>query len=510
MSSLVFKQVLIAGLSFLLLIALIIVGYIESVQRIPDAKPRIVVSEDSAKCVECHQQPSNARTVVQQWKESKHAQKGVGCLECHAANESDVDAFEHYTYTIATVVSPKDCSRCHIAEYDQFQGSHHAKGAQILGSLDNLLAEVVEGHMPIVHGQPVDSPVAVSGCKQCHGSTVEVMRDEDGKRMFRANGVLMLDPDTWPNTGIGRLNPDGSLGSCAACHNRHYFSVAQAREPDDCGKCHLGPDHPQYEIYRESKHGINFIAHKDKMNLDAQPWVVGKDYVSAPTCASCHMSATPNQGVTHDVGDRISWTLRPAVSEKIDAAAIAAGETVIPWETRRENMKDVCHQCHSPQFTLNFYTQYDDLVELYNDKFGRPATALMQELRAQGLITSDTEFDEQIEWTYYYLWHHEGRRARMGASMMGPDYTQWHGMFEVADRFYMEFVRDVREIIAEAESHGKGAEARVVQSALDEILARDEHRWFTGKMPRAERERRKAAAEEFSKRYVEAYGAAAE
>jgi hypothetical protein len=28
--------------------------------------------------------------------------------------------------------------------------------------------------------------------------------------------------------------------------------------------------------------------------------------------------------------------------------------------------------------------------------------------------------------------HHEGRRARHGAAMMGADYTQWHGFYEVA------------------------------------------------------------------------------
>jgi Dihydroprymidine dehydrogenase domain II, 4Fe-4S cluster len=27
-----------------------------------------------------------------------------------------------------------------------------------------------------------------------------------------------FDADTWPNSGIGRVNPDGSRGSCAACH----------------------------------------------------------------------------------------------------------------------------------------------------------------------------------------------------------------------------------------------------------------------------------------------------
>ncbi len=62
-----------------------------------------------------------------------------------------------------------------------------------------------------------------------------------------------LDPATWPNSGIGRINPDGSEGSCSACHSRHKFSVEQARNPENCGKCHMGTDYPQLEIYQESK-----------------------------------------------------------------------------------------------------------------------------------------------------------------------------------------------------------------------------------------------------------------
>jgi len=97
------------------------------------------------------------------------------------------------------------------------------------------------------------SAAVVNGCWQCHGSEVKVMKDGS------------LDPATWPNTGIGRINPDKSRGSCSACHSRHKFSVEQARNPENCGKCHMGPDHPQEEIYYESKHGIAFHANKDKM-----------------------------------------------------------------------------------------------------------------------------------------------------------------------------------------------------------------------------------------------------
>jgi hypothetical protein len=92
-----------------------------------------------------------------------------------------------------------------------------------------------------------------TGCRQCHGSNIRVLKD--GR----------LDPETWPNTGIGRINPDGSKGSCSACHTRHRFSKEQARRPDACGKCHLGPDHPQIEVYQESKHGVLYQAFRDKM-----------------------------------------------------------------------------------------------------------------------------------------------------------------------------------------------------------------------------------------------------
>jgi ribonucleoside-diphosphate reductase alpha chain len=45
----------------------------------------------------------------------------------------------------------------------------------------------------------------------------------------------------------------------------------------------MGPDHPQAEIYNESKHGTKFRAHKDETNMDAQPWRVGIEYTAAPT-----------------------------------------------------------------------------------------------------------------------------------------------------------------------------------------------------------------------------------
>jgi hydroxylamine dehydrogenase len=373
------------------------------------AEENVMISKEGMVCIGCHEMQSPS--FVQEWRISRHAVKGVDCYTCHKAEKSDPDAMDHNGFTIAVLVTPKDCGRCHQKEVKEMTTSHHAKAGDILNSLDNYLGEVVGG------------PEAVAtGCWQCHGSKIKVL----------ANGKL--DTTTWPNTGIGRINPDGSNGSCSACHTRHNFSRAQAREPEACGKCHLGPDHPQKEVYEESKHGILYAAFKERLNLHSDKWVVGRDYTAAPTCSTCHMGATPSQAATHDVGARISWTLRPPLSKKLENA-----------DKRRDAMKDVCSSCHAAPFVVGFYRQFDNLVDLYNVKYANPATAIRQELIDKGKLTK-ADFDEKLDWIYYELWHHEGRRARHGAAMSGPDYAWWHGIYEVAKSFYIEFMPEVRRV----------------------------------------------------------------
>ncbi|HBR14364.1 MAG TPA: hydroxylamine oxidoreductase [Candidatus Omnitrophica bacterium] len=449
------------------------------------------ISEQTRECVECHKDV--APVINQQWGASKHYRANVGCFECHQAGEKDTDAFDHYGHNIAIIVTPKDCARCHEKEVSEFQASHHSKGARILGSLDNRLAEVIEGNrMMVTPGFPEGvSAAVVNGCWQCHGSEVKVL--EGGK----------LDPATWPNTGIGRINPDGSDGSCSACHSRHKFSVEQARNPENCGKCHMGPDHPQLEIYEESKHGIAFTANKHKMNLDNEKWILGEDYNAAPTCATCHMSATPTQGVTHDVGMRISWNNRPAISirpEIADEKMGLSGKNV-DWKKRRQNMKDVCLNCHAENYVDNFYTQYDSLIALYHEKFAKPGQELMALVKP---LISPVEFANKIDFIWYEIWHHEGRRARHGASMMGPDYTQWHGMYEVAKNFYAEFIPELQEI-AEQNLHSgdavKKEQVSKLKAKIEEVLNSKDHQWYINKMDPQEAAEREAAQKAFQERY---------
>jgi hypothetical protein len=422
------------------------------------------ITAESQRCVSCHEKSSPG--IVSQWRGSRHALEGVGCLECHGATEKEAGAFNHGGAFVTVVVSPNACSGCHGEIVAENSKSHHAAAAQFIGSLDNILGEVVEGRL-----------AAVNGCWQCHGSTVAILKNPDGSIRRSEIGAPMLDPATWPNTGIGRVNLDGSRGSCTACHSRHGFSKAMARQPEVCGKCHLGPDHPQAEIYDESKHGIAYRTQKDKMNLDSPKWVVGVDYNAAPTCSTCHMSATSKQPVTHDVGARISWTLRPVISKKLEN-----------WQTRRAAMIEVCQNCHTPAFLQSFYASFDNSVDLYNVKFAQPAQKIMTALKDAKKLTP-TPFDEEIEWTFYRLWHHEGRRARMGAAMQGPDYVQWHGFFEVAESFYTKFLPQARAV-----AHG---DAKLV-AIIDSVEGDATHAWRKGLSPEDR--------EKIDKFYKERYG----
>lgn len=517
------KQILIAVLGFGFLVSLIVVQWAEVNRRRIEAGVavrHVKAPASSRACVDCHRQVSPG--VIDHWQGSTHAWKGVGCVECHQAEAGDVDAFEHYGYTIATIVTPLDCSRCHRKEAEEFMHSHHAKGGNILASLDNFLAESVEGsrqpfnpHSPTpgMHVDQVNGMASVNiGCKQCHGSKVALQATDgglitvddlkpgpDGKptakdvvaRVKRdSSGRPILDASSWPNTGIGRINLDGSLGSCSACHSRHDFSPRRARQPENCGKCHLGPDHPQKEIYEESKHGVAYRDLRDQMRLDGETWVLGEDYSQAPTCATCHMSAHTRNGrqITHDPGIRISWTNRPPVSLLMDTDAegnvVKATDpqerrrlVVDTWQQKRDRMKQVCTHCHTEHYVNAFYQQYDEFVINYNEKFAKPGQQIMASLRQQKLIT-ELEFDEEIEWTWFYLWHHEGRRARHGASMMAPDYAHWHGMYEVAERFYMQLIPQAREIAERALAEGKTEAGQAVLNVIDAILARPEHAWY--------------------------------
>ena len=394
------------------------------------------MSKEAVACIQCHKKEHPG--LFADWANSRHASANITCLDCHQAESFDPDvSIDHYRQyensdnpygtkeyktPISAVVTPKDCSRCHPDESKQYSQSKHANTMEIIWKIDPWLN----------HGMNSDFERA-SGCYHCHGTELKV---KDGK----------LDPETWPNVGVGRLNLDGSKGSCTSCHTRHRFSVMEARKPEACEQCHLGPDHPQIEIYMESKHGDIYTAHGDDYNWESAPgtWSPGVDF-RGPTCASCHMSGAGTVLTSHDVTERLSWEIQaPYTVRPEDFKAFPAKTN---WQVERDKMKETCIQCHGKTWVDAHYVKLDKVIEEYNTVYFEPAKKMLDDLYERGLLDKTRFFDERLEVEYYELWHHEGRRARMGAAMMAPDYSWWHGFYECKKRFN-NFMEEARELIA--------------------------------------------------------------
>jgi len=382
------------------------------------------VSEEARGCIQCHAEKTPG--IVHDWKESRHAHVGVSCYDCHVrpadsplASQSCPGVKGTDTYT-TVLVSPKVCSRCHPAEVEQFSQSGHFRGATQIAakqSMQDLMFKYEGRNHPEFNGGPKET-----GCMQCHGATIQL----DQHRRPR--------PECWPNAGIGNVHPDGSIGNCVVCHTRHRFDIAEARKPAACASCHLGPDHPDIEIFNNSKHGHIFAAEGHKYNYQSGPdaWEPG-DY-RAPTCAVCHMSGIGDLTTTHNVSSRLYWNLWAEESKprnSPDPTNPLTGDA----ERGRATMKRVCSNCHSPLHTESFFKQADKQVKLYNQAYYKQARKMYDELKAKRLLR-ENPWTDPFQIAFYHLWHHEGRRMRQGALMAGPDYAHWHGSFEVMQRLY--------------------------------------------------------------------------
>ncbi len=179
----------------------------------------------------------------------------------------------------------------------------------------------------------------------------------------------------------------------------------------------------------------------------------------------------------------------------------------ITGDMREENMKKVCAACHNINFINSFYVQYEAELQLYNEKFAEPGAKLFEKATAVlKAVEGDryAQFSHRIDWTWFELWHHEGRRARMGASMMAPDYTQWHGNYELARNFYGEYIPEIRDIIEMGKKDSK-PEAQKLAGKLDgllsEVLNSPDHQWSIGKVDPAVKTERMKREAEFGQRY---------
>ena len=395
------------------------------------------LTEQGKKCVSCHVDLSPG--IVNDWKNSRHAHVGVSCIDCHQVDKDSPMAVTHETIIgkdkqmidkykgmfdkevlISVLVPPSTCGRCHADEQEEFNNSGHIRAYRQLLPKDSMHA-LIHQHEGQNNPELSNAPFE-TGCMQCHGT--EIKLDKDGRPT----------PDTWPLAGIGTLYPDGSIGNCSACHTRHKFSIAESRKPAACSSCHLGPDHPDKEIFENSKHGQIFASEGESWNWETAPdaWEPG-DY-RAPTCATCHMSGIGELKTTHNVNERLHWNLwakESKVRNSTDVMSPLLGNGV----EGRKLMKQVCSSCHSKLHTDGFFTQGDKGVMLYNEAYWKPAKSMFDELKEKGLL-KDNQWSDEFQITFYHLWHHEGRRARQGGLMGGPDYAHWHGFFVLQQDLY--------------------------------------------------------------------------
>lgn len=370
-----------------------------------------VLANSDDECVVCHSRSTPG--IVEQYGHSTMAAAEVTCRDCHEVEASYPGGTEHEGTWVLNQPTTAMCETCHEAEVAQYNQSRHGLPAYIAyAGQEGLTAEQLTIFQAIPEG----------------GFTQDKIKARNA--LFNIEGPAITEFACVSCHKIGRPAADGSIGECQQCHLRHEFSLEQARKPETCNACHIGPDHPQWEIYQESAHGISYATDGHTWNWEAEPGTLTVVDMPAPTCATCHMSGFGAAATTHDVGERLSWYLFAPISERRPA-----------WQDNVVRMQGVCQECHNENFIDTFYANADAGVDAVN-VLVRESDDIMAPLKENGLLT-DAPFDEPIDFTYYELWHHWGRTAKFGMWMQGADYTQWHGVYEMlADRAELIEMRD--------------------------------------------------------------------
>lgn len=471
------------GASFLLVLFLFFSKDIVASEKAGDVIDNATLSSQTQACIGCH----NTYTpgIVQDWLSSRHSKVVpsealkkhvlqrrisaetlpkelskycIGCFECHSQNpEYHKDNFDHMGYKINVVVTPNDCKTCHPAEAKQYSESKkaHAIKNLIENPVYNALTNTITGvkkieNRKILPEKPSETTLHET-CLGCHGTRVK------GKGIKKVNTqigeILVPDLTNWPNQGVGRENPDGSYGACSACHPRHGFSIEVARKPYTCAQCHLEPDVPAWNVYKESKHGNIVFSKYHKWNFDAVPWTIGKDF-KAPTCATCHNSllVSPGGNViaerSHDFGSRLWVRLFGLIyshpQPKSGNTTIIKNKDGLPLPTtftgeiatgylidsneqekRFTIVKNICNGCHSTDWIDSHFRKLEETIK-ETDKMTLAATKLMSDTWENKIEDKTNPFDEPIEQMWIRQWVFYSNSIRYASAMTGaPDYASF-------------------------------------------------------------------------------------
>ena len=436
------------------------------------------ISEATTECIDCH--ASIHPGIVNDWQNSRHAmitpQKAmavegvarkvssklvpeglqnvvVGCAECHTLRpKAHADTFEHNGYDIHVVVSPDDCQTCHATERKQYAKNimAHAYGNLADNKLHQKFEHSILALTKYQDGElkstPANDATRAEACYYCHGTKLEVSGSET--RDTESAGELEFPIiKGWPNQGVGRINPDGSLGACSPCHTRHAFSIEMARKPYTCKECHVGPDVPAFKVYAASKHGNIFATEHAAWDFKAVPWTIGKDF-TAPTCATCHISLLVNTDEmvvaerTHQMNNRLPWRILGLIYAHPHPAepntAIIRNKDGLPLPTdfagglatkflidekeqgvRRKAMQAICLNCHDSSWVSGHWKRFENTIEETNAKT-LAATRVMQDIWRLDLADQQVSiYDEAIERKWSETWLFYANSIRFTSAMGG-------------------------------------------------------------------------------------------
>jgi len=397
--------------------------------------PAGVMAQD---CIECHK--SATPSIVTDWELSMHSVNGVECSVCHGGEHlsaSDVAK--------AQIPTPEACIHCHERQVKEFSAGKHAAAWAAMKA------------MPTAHAQPVAMMEGMKGCGGCHKIGLKSAAD------------------------LKELNDEGSgfgRASCDACHTRHTFSKKEAQQPQACQTCHMGFDHPQWEMYSASKHGVRYLL-KQNGTLNEK--------AAAPTCQTCHM-----QNGNHEV--RTPWGFlavrlpmpedkqwaedratvlqglgvldpqgKPTGRLDVVKAADLARLTQESWQAERDKMTKVCEQCHSENFAKGELQKGDDMIRQI-DHLMAQAIREVAALYAEGILKKPASYayafpdlltfhdaPTEIEQTLFVMFLEHRMRAFQGTFHANPDYALWYGWSEM-----QRDLTEIKTLSAEMRSdHGK-------------------------------------------------------
>ncbi|VEN74156.1 Cytochrome C [Candidatus Desulfarcum epimagneticum] len=380
-------------------------------------------------CVDCHR--AATPHIVSDWEISAHSENDVDCSTCHGdGHKSEKDPQN------ARIPRPDTCGECHEDQTAQFKRGKHA------------LAWASMKAMPTTHMLPIYMREGMKGCGGCHKIG---LKTEDEIRELKENG-----------SGFG-------TASCDACHTRHTFSKKEARQPQACQTCHMGFDHPQWEMYSSSKHGVRALLKQSG---------VLHEKTAAPTCQTCHF-----QEGNHEV--RTAWGFlavrlplpedpewkadqvdilkalgvldpkgNPTARFNLVKNADVARLTQESWQKERDKMTDACRQCHSGRFAKAELEKADGMIR-EADRLLAEAIRIVAALYKDGVLEKPEAYAHAfpdlltfhdaptvIEQTLFEMHLKHRMRAFQGAFHSNPDYSLWYG--------WSAMKRDLTEIRAMA------------------------------------------------------------